>query len=79
MHTGGTFRFEPPKACEKHGLPLMRTMCGVTEIWTCAACNTEIIDRWANEPGTINIQAGQPISRPYGGGCASFEAGAKSS
>lgn len=64
MQRGGHFPYEAPKVCEKHGLPLLRTLCGVTEIWTCAACNAEVIDRWANQPGTITIQVGRPAARP---------------
>jgi hypothetical protein len=64
MHYYGPIPPTRPAACDKHGLPLLRTVCGVTEIWTCAACNAEVIDRWAKEPGSVTIQIGQSKPRP---------------
>jgi hypothetical protein len=57
MHTGGIVKGKPVPTCSRHDMPLMQThqYMGPT-IWTCPACNTEIIDRLTSDPGVIKIK-----------------------
>lgn len=61
MFTGGTVPITKPAQCAKHGLPYVRSIDGdgIREIWTCAACNADVIDGWAKQPGTISIKVGR--------------------
>jgi hypothetical protein len=59
--TGGTIKPRQTK-CAKHGLLLRRSIDGnqVCEIWTCPACNADVIDQWAKQPGVIKINIPRP-------------------
>lgn len=55
------------RICPKHGTPLVRTPqspAGSRDLMTCAACNTEALDRLAAQPGVITVVAGGAPGAP---------------